>query len=204
MEPLRSISVVVDPPADPQLNMDRDLELAARVFRDRAPPTLRVYGWSRPALSLGRRQRPDDLPPDLLRRGLALVYRPTGGGVVLHRTDELTYAFAFPRSLLPAGVALHGVSGLLHAYLRDTLVARGRVPAGELAVVKAAASAAGLFCFSSPVRGDLLYRGRKVAGAALRVWKAGVLVQGSLQGFPASREEILGLLASFDFKNRIC
>jgi lipoate-protein ligase A len=56
-------------------------------------PTLRLYGWSPPALSLGKGQtaaRSHD-PAYLRAEGIDLVRRPTGGLAVLHE-HERTYA----------------------------------------------------------------------------------------------------------------
>ncbi len=60
----------------------------------RAPPTLRLYGWSPPALTLGRGQPCADADVGALERdGIDLVRRMTGGTAVLNR-DELTYTIA--------------------------------------------------------------------------------------------------------------
>jgi len=56
-------------------------------------PTLRLYGWSPPAVSLGRNQaaRGAHAPDYLSQEGIDLVRRPTGGLAVLHE-HERTYA----------------------------------------------------------------------------------------------------------------
>jgi lipoate-protein ligase A len=180
--------IILDPPGEPQQNMARDAELVREIHLGSAPPTLRIYGWSRPAISLGRRQNPDDLPPEVLRMGLPMVRRPTGGAAVIHRLDELTYAIAVPR---PPGTApLSRMPALFHQSLRDELVRRGFVPAGELRVLCARREEPFALCFNAPTCGDLLHQGRKVAGSALRAWKEGVLIQGSIQGFPVPRSDL--------------
>ena len=57
------------------------------------PPTLRLYSWSPPALSLGRGQEAaSSCDPSFLREaGIDLVRRPTGGRAVLHDAER-TYA----------------------------------------------------------------------------------------------------------------
>lgn len=82
--------------------MERDrglLEAAAAG----APPTLRLYRWSQPTLTLGQRQTVErDCDPGALRaRGVSWVRRPSGGRALLHLPDELTYAFAARRDRLP-------------------------------------------------------------------------------------------------------
>jgi hypothetical protein len=49
-------------------------------------------------------------------------------------------------------------------------------------------------CFETPVCGDLLYRGRKVAGSALRAWREGLLIQGSIQGLPIRPDDLIDSL----------
>jgi lipoate-protein ligase A len=73
-------------------NMARDLAMLEAVADGESPPTLRLYGWSPPCLSLGRHQSLDAADIDFCRtRGIDLVRRPTGGRAVLHH-HELTYA----------------------------------------------------------------------------------------------------------------
>ncbi len=91
---------------DPAFTMALDSVLLRRAGEGESPPTLRFYGWSRPALSLGRSQDPEmlGLPEshDALRA--AVVKRPTGGAVAVHGRD-LSYSLTcpFPGDLLPRG-----------------------------------------------------------------------------------------------------
>jgi len=205
---LENRRVILDSPGDPAANMARDEEIAAQVRAGTAGPTLRIYRWSRPAISLGHRQDLDELPAALLERKLPIVRRPTGGGAVLHRPDELTYALALPRNPSMPADPLRQIPGILHRNLRDELVRRWLVSPEDLQLVETqpitrhcAESAtfsllgAGCggrrsrltLCFESPVGGDLLYRGRKVAGSALRVWREALLIQGSIQDLPVAQ-----------------
>ena len=186
MESVEALSVISDPPGDPAANMAKDEALADEVCRGIRPATLRIYGWNRPAVSIGRRQDPDDLSADLLQKGLPFVRRPTGGGAVLHRVDELTYALAVPRHRLWARVPLHQLPGLLHTRLREILPRFGAVSLEQLRVTDTDSTGPFSLCFDAPVRGDLLYQGRKAGGAALRAWRGGFLLQGSLQDLPFS------------------
>jgi lipoate-protein ligase A len=78
-----------------------DEALLVSVGRGRSPPTLRLYGFSPPTLSLGRFQkarqavRLEAVAADCL----TLVRRPTGGQAVLH-DRELTYAAVLGRAHL--------------------------------------------------------------------------------------------------------
>ena len=85
--------------------VDEAILLAA--VRGEDLPTLRLYGWQPPCLSIGYAQPTSDV--DFLQLnaiGWDIVRRPTGGRAILH-TDELTYAVIGPDSnptILPLGV----------------------------------------------------------------------------------------------------
>ena len=57
----------------------------------------------------------------------------------------------------------------------------GGVDPGGIALSKHAA-ASGYNCFANPVRADVMINGRKIAGAAQRRTRRGLLQQGSIQG----------------------
>src|SRR5258708_8109308 len=59
-------------------------------------PTLRLYAWAPPCLSLGYAQPFSDVDTArVAARGWEVVRRPTGGRAILH-TDELTYSVIAP------------------------------------------------------------------------------------------------------------
>lgn len=86
--------------------MARDREMLRAAVAG-APPTLRLYRWTRPTLSLGHRQTAerDCSPEEIRERGVPWVRRPSGGRALLHLPDELTYAFAARRRQLPLPAA---------------------------------------------------------------------------------------------------
>jgi lipoate-protein ligase A len=63
------------------------------------------------------------------------------------------------------------------------VVAGGIDPGGFSAATRAAVNASGYNCFANPVRADVMMDGRKIAGAAQRRTRRGLLQQGSIQGF---------------------
>ncbi len=65
----------------------------------------------------------------------------------------------------------------------QAVVAGGVDPGGLVVGMRAAASASGYNCFANPVRADVMMSGRKIAGAAQRRTRRGLLQQGSIQGF---------------------
>lgn len=85
--------LIIDPPRDGPTNMAADETLFAMAAKSPYPATLRVYSWSRPAISLGRRQKFSELDLQGCRsRGIDVVKRIGGGGAVYH-DSEITYCF---------------------------------------------------------------------------------------------------------------
>ncbi|QQO07369.1 lipoate--protein ligase family protein [Breznakiella homolactica] len=78
-------------------NMGLDQSILESVSRGEAPPTLRLYGWNPPAVSIGYFQGAgEELNLEACsRRGIDVVRRITGGGAVFHRA-ELTYSMVVP------------------------------------------------------------------------------------------------------------
>jgi lipoate-protein ligase A len=96
----REWRLIEDGAAPGAWNMAVDDALLEAARRNEAPPTLRLYRWSRPTLSLGRHQDPcRGIDHEFRRsRGIDLVRRPTGGRAVLH-DDEVTYSIVLPAAL---------------------------------------------------------------------------------------------------------
>jgi len=79
------------------VNMATDQALLQACNQDKAPPTLRLYGWKQPTLSIGYSQNAA-LQVDTARcrdLHIPVVRRPTGGRAVLHDA-ELTYCIVAP------------------------------------------------------------------------------------------------------------
>jgi lipoate-protein ligase A len=154
--------LLVDPrPATGWWNMAVDEVLLAGAAAG-GPPTLRLYRWRGPWLSLGYGQVPS---PDRLRAcraaGVGVVRRATGGRAVLHGAD-LTYAVAAPAHLLPDG--LEPTYRALSEVLRRALRALG-VEAERAA---AARPPDAFDCFAAPAAEELCVGGRKLVGSAQR------------------------------------
>lgn len=89
------------------MNMAIDEAVLGEVSRGASPPTLRLYGWNPPAISIGYFQSLEE-EVDVAacaRLGVDIVRRLTGGGAVLHE-DEITYSIHVPEknALLPQGI----------------------------------------------------------------------------------------------------
>jgi len=79
--------------ADAAMNMAIDEAILESHRNAEQPPTLRLYGFAPPAVTIGYAQRLDRETIDRIREhGFDLARRPTGGRAVLH-LDDLTYCF---------------------------------------------------------------------------------------------------------------
>ena len=88
-------------------NMGLDEAILESVASGSALPTLRIYGWKPPAISLGYFQGAlEEVDVDACgREGVDLVRRITGGGAVFHDA-EVTYSVVIPEGhpLAPASI----------------------------------------------------------------------------------------------------
>ncbi len=81
------------------MNMAIDEAICAGVAGQRSPPTIRFYGWTPSAVSIGCFQNIlEEVDVEECRRqGVDVVRRRTGGGTVFHDQDgEITYSVIAP------------------------------------------------------------------------------------------------------------
>src|SRR3954452_6478644 len=159
--------------ADPKsaaLNMAVDEAL----FVTATVPILRFYRWRRPSVSFGYFGRYAEVAVEAGDR--ERVRRWTGGGTVPHGSD-VTYSVVIPsphpffqRSSIEIYQAVH-----------DAICRALEANGVEALLAKDAAPKISENCFANAVRADVLSGGRKIAGAAHRRSRAGLLHQGSIQ-----------------------
>jgi lipoate-protein ligase A len=165
--------LILDTAAAPAWNMAVDEVLLARYTGEGLePPTLRLYGWSKAALSLGRTQTP------LRGTDVPVVRRPTGGHAVLH-DDERTYAVAggLRRDPFPGGVldTYRRIAAALVAGLRRLgLEVEPAAPGGRREEPSASS------CFDQLGTHEIAWQGRKLVGSAQVRRHRGFLQHGSL------------------------
>ena len=137
-------------------------------------PVLRFYGWTEPAASFGYFQKHAEIERMTLLR--PLVRRLTGGGLVPHDADW-TYSLVFPPGdewySLTAINSYHRVHEWIQAAFAKLGVATQLAPACNKALPGQ--------CFQGHEKFDVLWRGQKIAGAAQRRTRDGLLIQGSVQ-----------------------
>ncbi|MGN6552130.1 MAG: lipoate--protein ligase family protein [Verrucomicrobiota bacterium] len=160
----------------PAFNMAFDEALLEAMPRLQTP-VLRFYGWDEPAASFGYFQKYSEVERTTMLR--PLVRRPTGGGIVPHDADW-TYSAAFPTDhewySLKATESYRRIHEWIQAAFAELNVTTELAPCCQ----KAAPGQ----CFIGYEQSDVLWHGRKIAGAAQRRTRTGLLIQGSVQPPP--------------------
>jgi lipoyl(octanoyl) transferase len=158
---------------DAAFNMAMDealLEAMARLGQ----PVLRFYGWTEPAGTFGYFQKFSEVERATHLR--PLIRRPTGGGIVPHDADW-TYSAVFPPGhewhLLKAEESYRRIHEWLQLAFAELKVETELAPDKKKSLPGQ--------CFAGHEKFDLLWRGQKIAGAAQRRNKSGLLIQGSVQ-----------------------
>jgi lipoyl(octanoyl) transferase len=143
-------------------------------------PLFRAYHWLERPVSIGYFSSWEQTRA--LYPGREIVRRWTGGGLVEHGAD-FTYSLLLPSDAGPP--TNRDLYRELHSAIVRSLAATGRTgavvakgPQGPAATDPVAA------CFAKSVENDVEVDGVKVAGAAIRRLRTGVILQGSIQRIP--------------------
>lgn len=168
---------------DGPANMALDEALFTCFDPERSRPVLRLYGWSPPAISLGRYQDAKAaLKLELCAAdGIPVVRRMTGGGIIFH-AEELTYCIVCaPEQIGPAAGVKEGFRRLC-AFLLSTYRSLGLEPAfaADLAPAGERLGERTPFCFAGKEEFDVLVEGRKIGGNAQRRRRGVILQHGSI------------------------
>ncbi len=165
--------VINSGPCDAAFNMALDEAMLETVSR-LGSPMLRFYSWTQPAATFGYFQHFAEIERTTPLR--PLIRRPTGGGFVPHDADW-TYSLAFPAGhewhSLRAEESYRRVHEWIHHAFTRLGVQTELAPCCKKTVPGQ--------CFVGHEKSDLLWHGKKIAGAAQRRNKLGLLIQGSVQ-----------------------
>ncbi len=162
-------------------NMALDEAILESVVNQKCPPTLRLYAWFPPCLSLGQAQPVRDVDMAALEsRGWDLVRRPTGGRAILH-TDELTYSVAARQDEPRVSGSILESYRRISAALLHALVILGLSPrADQKYPLPDGAQQNGAVCFEVPSNYEITVNGKKLIGSAQARRSNGILQHGSL------------------------
>jgi lipoate-protein ligase A len=142
------------------------------LFLTAGSPVIRFYRWARPSVSFGYFMAWREVYQQYAQRDL--VRRWTGGGMVEHGRD-LTYSLVCPgTNWNPVTTEFYR---LVHAAVARVFERTGS-PVDVAQMNEAGASRA---CFDRAVQYDLKFEEAKIAGAAIRRNRKGLLLQGSIQ-----------------------
>jgi lipoate-protein ligase A len=185
--------LIVSPPLPPQMNMAID-EAIALTYPKIQIPTLRLYSWACPALSIGSFQEiTADLSSCLKDNKIQLVRRITGGRAILH-DREITYSvvastrdplfsggikqtfYSIAQALI-SGLSQLGIEAYVHVPKKEGSFSRPQSP----------------FCIESFSWYELVASEKKLIGSAQKRWVNHFLQHGSLVFTPSLFEETLHL-----------
>ncbi len=155
------------------LNMALDEALLESMPRLQKP-VLRFYGWTEPAATFGYFQKYSDVESSTPLR--PLIRRPTGGGIVPHDADW-TYSAIFPTGHEWYALKAEESYRRIHEWLRLAFAELKN----ETELAPDCKKSLPGQCFVGHEKFDLLWHGKKIAGAAQRRNKLGLLIQGSVQ-----------------------
>ncbi|MBD3857311.1 MAG: lipoate--protein ligase family protein [Acidobacteria bacterium] len=163
-------------------NMARDVAILEAVSEGQSPPTLRLYGWDPPCLTLGRHQ--GDEAADFLfcsAEGIDVVRRPTGGRALLHHL-ELTYSVMAPLGEGPLPRGLQDAYRLICGALVQAMQALGveaELTEGDVNL-QLPGPRSTVPCFEAPAGGEVVVHSRKLIGSAMRAHAGAILQHGAI------------------------
>lgn len=189
---------------DGPTNMAIDEAILLAASQAPAPPTIRFYGWSPNALSLGYAQ---NLRAEIdLERcqawGIDLVRRPTGGRAVFH-DQELTYSVVAPEAAFPASPSIlatyREISRALIAGLACLGIEAQMIPERPRLRERETRSVSPAACFAAPSAYEVAVEGKKIVGSAQKRLKGYLLQQGSIL-ISLDREKLFALFQPHAFE----
>ncbi|TFE71269.1 lipoate--protein ligase family protein [Methylacidiphilum caldifontis] len=159
-------SLVINDPFDGEFNMALDEAYLGFVPR----PLLRIYRFAEPMLSIGYFQKWKEIIQDE-----PFVRRYTGGGAVYHGKDCI-YALVIPKDHHLVHLSARESYYSIHKALDSGMRRLGF----KTEFYEDEKKYDGSFCFLKPVKYDLMWGSKKIAGAAQRRNRQGLLHQGSI------------------------
>jgi lipoate-protein ligase A len=181
-------------------NMALDEAISDSVRNNLSPPSLRLYQWSEPSITIGYFQHISDL--NLVyckRKNYPVVRRLTGGKAIMHDT-ELTYSFSarfedsrFKNSIMKNYLSLH--RALLLALQFTNIDAEINLKKGKRTKSP--------LCFNVSSYGEVTVRGEKLIGSSQRRYSNGFLQQGSILR-DVNISELLKILRLQNSENTPC
>lgn len=196
------ISILDTGKADCKKNMEID-QVLLKELDENSNPLLHLYKWDGPCATYGYFAKPGELLDldGMKNNQLKIARRVTGGGMTFHFCD---YAFSF---LMPRKSPYFSENTLKNYQFVNQFVIKAVAPFIEeredllyYTPKKGESCCDFNFCMAKPTKYDVIYKGRKVGGAAQRKKQQGYLHHGTisialpnpkfLKGILKSKEEV--------------
>ncbi|KPK33605.1 MAG: hypothetical protein AMS24_00580 [Chlamydiae bacterium SM23_39] len=146
---------------------------------------LHFYEWENPSITYGIFEKPENFfcLEKIKQMKIDLTKRPTGGGIVFHMWD-MAFSFLMPSNhkyfFLNPLKNYHFVNGIVLKAVKEYFNLKNLRLKNFFSLNRYKS-----FCMANTTKYDLVYKGRKIAGAAQRKGKDGYLHQGSISlAFP--------------------
>jgi len=159
--------------------MALDEAISEAVRKKISPPTLRLYSWDSPSLSIGCFQTASDIDIEYCdKKNYPVVRRLTGGRAILHDA-ELTYSLSSPLDSSIFRNSLMENYTIISNALVSALQANG-INAKNSFKRKRSAAHKNAACFKSVSYGEITVNGKKIIGSAQKRFTSGFLQHGSI------------------------
>ena len=170
---------------DGVFNMAADQTLLTLCNAGKSPPTLRLYGWSKPTVSIGYSGRGlERVNMEYCRKNsIDIVRRPTGGRILLH-AEELTYSVTAPLEHPSFPKGLRKTHSVISQAIAECFEKFGII-GGAQVISKSRADSGGErllspTCFGLSNMTEITINGRKIVGSAQRRLSNAFLQHGSV------------------------
>lgn len=193
--PSKSWRILDTGPADAEKNMSIDVDLLNTLSEN---PILHFYDWIKDSGTYGHFIDPNKFFKEegVVKRGLSLAKRPTGGGIVFHIRD---FAFSV---LIPAECSYCSTNTLdNYAFVNHRIIKAVKSFLGEKTSstllpeeTPSPHELSNHFCMAKPTKFDVMLEGKKISGGAQRRTKNGFLHQGTISLLLPDEEFIIDIL----------
>jgi lipoate-protein ligase A len=167
-------------PSNAHENMAIDEAISVHTSNGTSPPTIRLYSWDNPSISIGCFQKLLDINIKICNElSIPVTRRPTGGRAILH-CSEITYSFSAQYSDHPKFDNLMNTYNIIATVFLSAFKALDldvRIKPGR---EKGKILTKNPHCFKAVSFGELVVEDRKIIGSAQKRFRTGFLQQGSI------------------------
>ena len=171
--------IIIQGPENAFYNMALDEAISEAVREQTSPPTIRLYRWDTPSLSIGHFQKISDIDTDYCRsKNYPVVRRQTGGRAILH-DKELTYSISAPKGLkMFSGNLIENYTVISNALI--SALHANNISANSSFERKRGQQQRDPACFKAVSFAEITVDGKKVIGSAQKRYTNGFMQHGSI------------------------